>query len=249
MPTASNTSNTRLRARSPRRPLWRARLSPICSPTVSTGLSEVMGSWKIMAMRLPRTSRIATSGSAIKSRPASSTSPLTLPAACGGKRRMMLSAVIDLPQPDSPSSAKVSPRRTSKLTPSTARMARLLSNQVRRSRTDNRMSFMSATVSSISGRRRRAPHRKRGWRTNQGEHEDEGREQRPPHDGLARHLEPRGIDHIAPAVHGGVDADADIRQHGLGQHQSAEIEHYAVEYDVHDIRQDVTIDDLEMPDA
>src|SRR3569832_2881625 len=59
MPTASNNSNTRLRARSPRRPLWRARLSPFCSPTVSTGLSEVMGSWKIIAMRSPRTSRIA----------------------------------------------------------------------------------------------------------------------------------------------------------------------------------------------
>src|SRR5262245_64063593 len=36
-------------------------------------------------------------------------------------RRMMLSALTDLPQPDSPTSATVSPARTSHDTPSTAR--------------------------------------------------------------------------------------------------------------------------------
>ena len=33
--------------------------STICSPTVNAGLSEVIGSWKIIEMRSPRSSRIA----------------------------------------------------------------------------------------------------------------------------------------------------------------------------------------------
>jgi hypothetical protein len=32
--------------------------SAICSPTVNTGLSEVMGSWKIIEISLPRILRI-----------------------------------------------------------------------------------------------------------------------------------------------------------------------------------------------
>ncbi len=40
-------------------------------PTVSTGLRLVAGSWKIIAMRRPRTSRIALSGSASRSSPSS----------------------------------------------------------------------------------------------------------------------------------------------------------------------------------
>ena len=38
----------------------------------------------------------------------------------GGRRRMIDSAVTDLPDPDSPTSATVSPRSISKLAPSTA---------------------------------------------------------------------------------------------------------------------------------
>ena len=36
-----------------------ARVSAICRPTVSTGFSEVIGSWKIIEMRLPRICRIS----------------------------------------------------------------------------------------------------------------------------------------------------------------------------------------------
>ncbi len=45
----------RARAAAPDSFLWICRVSPICFSIVCSGLSEVIGSWKIMAMRLPRT--------------------------------------------------------------------------------------------------------------------------------------------------------------------------------------------------
>ena len=57
--------------------VWCARsCSAICQPTVYTGVSAVIGSWKIIAISLPRTSRISRCGSCIRSRPRSSTSPV-----------------------------------------------------------------------------------------------------------------------------------------------------------------------------
>ncbi len=47
-------------------------------PMVSTGLSEVMGSWKIMAMRLPRIWRISSSSSLRRSSPSKMISPATI---------------------------------------------------------------------------------------------------------------------------------------------------------------------------
>ena len=41
----------------------------------STGFSEVTGSWKIIAMSLPRTLRTSLSGSATRSRPSNSITP------------------------------------------------------------------------------------------------------------------------------------------------------------------------------
>jgi len=40
-------------------PRARARAAAIWSPMVNTGLSEVIGSWNTMAMRAPRTRRMA----------------------------------------------------------------------------------------------------------------------------------------------------------------------------------------------
>ena len=54
-----------VRARLPRGQPWCSRTaSTIWSPTVNTGLSEVIGSWKIMAMSLPRICRISRLGAA-----------------------------------------------------------------------------------------------------------------------------------------------------------------------------------------
>jgi len=84
----------------------------IWSPIRITGLSEVIGSWKIIEIRLPRTSRISSSSSASRSVPSSMIEPPTILPGGSGTRRMIDSAVTLLPQPDSPTIASVSPRRT-----------------------------------------------------------------------------------------------------------------------------------------
>ena len=77
------------------------------SPTRNTGLSEVIGSWKIMEIRLPRTARIPLSGSVRRSVPSKRTRPETiLPG--NGTRRRIDRAVTLLPHPDSPTMARVS---------------------------------------------------------------------------------------------------------------------------------------------
>ena len=67
MPTAASRRSASLRADSPRRPRCRTSTSAIWSKTVITGLRLVDGSWKIIAICPPRTSRIADSGRASRS--------------------------------------------------------------------------------------------------------------------------------------------------------------------------------------
>ncbi|MNK87097.1 hypothetical protein D3C87_1070260 [compost metagenome] len=95
-------------------------VSAICRPTVSTGFSEVIGSWKIIEMRLPRICRISRSLSCIRSVPRRRTAPMWRPGGVGTSRRIE-SAVTLLPQPDSPTTPSVRPARTVYDTPSTER--------------------------------------------------------------------------------------------------------------------------------
>jgi len=88
---------------------------------VSTGFRLVIGSWKIIAIRLPRMSRIAASSSASRSWPSKRMLPSTTRAGGEGRRRRIDCAVTLLPQPDSPTTASVSPGAMEKDTPSTAR--------------------------------------------------------------------------------------------------------------------------------
>ena len=84
------------------------------------GLSEVMGSWKIMEILLPLTSRTSASLILRMSLPLKSTSPPAMRPGGTGTRRMSARLVTLLPEPDSPTMPRVSPLRSSKLTPSTA---------------------------------------------------------------------------------------------------------------------------------
>ena len=86
--------------------------SVIWSPIRITGLSEVIGSWKIIEMRLPRILRISASLTPSRSVPSSVTEPPTIRPGGSGTSRMIDSALTLLPQPDSPTIASVSPRRT-----------------------------------------------------------------------------------------------------------------------------------------
>ncbi len=98
----------RLRAAPFDMPRWIFKTSLTCVSTVCSGLSEVIGSWKMMEMRLPRTCRISGSGAWSKSLPSRKISPV---GCCvpGGSRRRIESAETVLPEPDSPTSATVSP--------------------------------------------------------------------------------------------------------------------------------------------
>ena len=119
MPTRRIQSMALARASTPRRSVCTSMASTIWSPTFITGFRLVAGSWKIMPMRPPRTARMPASGSASTSSPSRLTWPCVM-RPFSGKRRMRASAVMLLPQPDSPTSAKVSPRRMVSARPSSA---------------------------------------------------------------------------------------------------------------------------------
>ncbi len=87
-------------------------ISPSCAPTETTGFSADSASWKIIAICAPRTLRRASRPIFSRSSPLKSTSPpVTNP---GGVSRMPITAcaVTDFPDPDSPSTARVSPAST-----------------------------------------------------------------------------------------------------------------------------------------
>ncbi len=98
--------------------------SAIWSPTVKRGLSEAIGSCRIMAMRLPRMCRISAGDLASRSSPSKRIAPLTIRAAGGSNRRMVRASVV-LPEPDSPTTPSVSPARSVSETSSTARTVRV----------------------------------------------------------------------------------------------------------------------------
>ncbi len=160
MRTRSSISPARSRAARHDTPRWRTTFSAICVPTVSTGLRLVIGSWKIIEMRWPRRRFIASSLSAVSSSPSKRIEPEAMRPVSVGIRRRMESAVTDLPQPDSPTMPRVSPRASSNDTPSTARTTpSSVLNCVCRSRTW-RIAFTA--VSPAAGRAGRAARRPKG---------------------------------------------------------------------------------------
>jgi hypothetical protein len=85
---------------------------------VCSGFSAVIGSWNTMPIRRPRRRPIAASSRPSSSVPSKRTEPLAR--AASGSRPISASAVIDLPQPDSPISPAVSPRSSENDTPRSA---------------------------------------------------------------------------------------------------------------------------------
>ena len=75
MPTRLSTSTALSSASFLVAPLWILTGSAIWRPMVQVGLSEVIGSWKIIAISLPRTRRICRSSRPTRSRPLSRTAP------------------------------------------------------------------------------------------------------------------------------------------------------------------------------
>lgn len=112
---ATRASNSRADIFSP----WSLRASTIWSLTRMTGLSEFIAPCATSAMTASRSWRIRSSGSANRLRPSTSTRPpSTRPG--GLIRRSRVRAIVDLPEPDSPTRPKRSCAFRAKLTPSTA---------------------------------------------------------------------------------------------------------------------------------
>ena len=95
--------------------------SAIWSPTVNTGFSDVIGSWKIIEMSLPRIFSSSLSSSVARSRPSKRMREPSAIRPGRSTRRITESAVTDFPEPDSPTTPSVPPCAISKSTPSTAR--------------------------------------------------------------------------------------------------------------------------------
>ena len=151
-------------AAAPVMPWCSNRISPICFSIVCSGLSEVIGSWKMMVMSLPRTWRISLSESGSRSRPLNRIEPEGCCADGYGNSFITDSAVTDLPEPDSPTSATVSPLLISNEMRSTASVTRSpWRKATERSFTSRSFSAVASTTltrTSCADRRRRAPLRR-----------------------------------------------------------------------------------------
>ena len=90
-------------------------------PMRLNGLSEVIGSWKTMAISGPQKCFISDFFIVDMSRPANVTVPLMSRAGPFWSSPMMVRPRTDLPEPDSPTMPRVSPAETWIETPSTAR--------------------------------------------------------------------------------------------------------------------------------
>ena len=77
----------------------------------------------------------------------------------------------------------------------------------------------------------------------EGEEHHGGRGQVPPDDGRARQLVARLVDHLPPAA---VDADAEIGQDRLRQHQAGEGQGEGDDHEMGDVGQDVAHDDAKV---
>ena len=105
MPTAFISSSARAPACFFVTSRWSMIASTSCRPIEWTGFSDVIGSWKIIAMSLPRTSRRRFELAVTRSSPLKSASPLTI--ADFGLRPMIVRQLTDLPLPDSPTMPSV----------------------------------------------------------------------------------------------------------------------------------------------
>ena len=146
MPTFRSHSTARSAASRFPHTLCAVNTSATCSPTVSTGFRDDIGSWKIIEIDFPRTPHIRFSGRASRSSPRNRISPPSTTAGGDGRSRRIDSAVTVLPHPDSPTSPTVSAGATEKETP---KRARTVPSSVPK---ESRSPRTSSSVSGISYR-------------------------------------------------------------------------------------------------
>ncbi len=108
MPTERRSSTAVARASFLSMSRWRSSDSVIWTPIRLTGLSAVIGSWKIMLSSAPHTWRSSAGPIAVSSWPAKWTVPLRITSR-GGSRPMIDRESTVLPDPDSPTMPRVLP--------------------------------------------------------------------------------------------------------------------------------------------
>src|SRR3990172_8719494 len=108
MRTSARSSTARSRAARRESARWALKGSAIWFPMVRTGLRAAPDAWKTRAICFPLTRRICSFDIARRSRPFQRIAPRSMRPA-GGRRRMRENASIDFPEPDSPTTARVSP--------------------------------------------------------------------------------------------------------------------------------------------
>src|SRR6476659_8593085 len=223
MCTLSSSSIARFRASARFIFRWRSSTSVICVPILSVGFSEVIGSWKIIEISLPRMFSSSDSLRPTSSRPSNITEPpTTFPGGC--TMPMIELAVTDLPQPDSPTIPSVFPRSSSNEIPSTARTSpsRVL-NTVRRSLTSS-----SATAALLG----EVLPRSRVERVAEAVGDEEGAQDEPRdaeagHDDDVRVGLVRGVPVLrerAPRGLGRGDPEGEEGQERLAEHHAGELE-------------------------
>src|SRR5215470_3849419 len=119
MPTARKAAADRARAADHDTFAWAVIASIIWVSMRRTGLSVIIGSWKIIASLRPRQLRSVSSGAPTSSSPSSRIDPSTMWPG-GSTKPMIDQPVTVLPEPDSPTRPSTSPASRPKLTPSTA---------------------------------------------------------------------------------------------------------------------------------
>ena len=130
--------------------VWSLRDSVIWRSIRTTGLSEVIGSWKTMAILAPQMSRRVASGASTISVPSKRMDPDCV-VFDRGRSPMIERDRTVLPEPDSPTMPRVSPRPSSSETPSTAvRSPRGVLKVVRRSLTVSRGPERSSACGNAS---------------------------------------------------------------------------------------------------
>src|SRR3954463_8211038 len=120
MPTAFSSSSARARACFFETSSCRRIASASWSPILCTGFRLVIGSWKIIAISLPRISRSRRGLAVSRSSPFQDAVPEDI-AVRFGLSPMIVRQVTLLPEPDSPTIPRVWPLSTENETPSTAR--------------------------------------------------------------------------------------------------------------------------------
>src|SRR6476620_3761269 len=267
MPTSRSRSTARLRAARPDMPMCSRSTSSSCQPTVNTGFSDVIGSWKIIEMSAPRSLRSSPSGSASRLRPPYSTSLAgSMIEFSGGSSPSVASDVTDLPDPDSPTSATVLSRGMSNEIPLTASNVvwRSRRNEMRRLRTLTsgspvnlvllmRPSFVGwsrISVRSIAWARSCSEPSLELWiqcvaqrvgeqreRRDERRHRDRRGDELPPF--AEDQLVLRFVQHRAPRHDVDGHAEAEERKDHFGLDERDDEDRQLDEHDVRDVREDV----------